>query len=77
MPKLNDYEPIVGSNVIEELGFLAGKLSGITIQNINSTAVGGGVAEILIRMIPLMQELGLDARWDVIKGGEKFFKVSK
>ncbi|MFA5075598.1 MAG: glycosyltransferase, partial [Candidatus Babeliales bacterium] len=44
---------------------------------INSTAVGGGVAEILSRMIPFLHELGVNARWDVIKGGEKFFAVTK
>jgi trehalose synthase len=47
------------------------------IQHINSTAVGGGVAEILTRMIPLLKQLGLDARWDVIKGNERFFATTK
>ncbi len=77
MPKIADYEPIVGFNTIEELRLLAGKLQGKVIQNINSTAVGGGVAEILNRMVPLLQELGIDARWDFIKGGENFFNVTK
>lgn len=77
MSKLSDYEPIVGANVLEELKLLSGRLHGKTIQNINSTAVGGGVAEILNRMIPLLRELGTDARWNVIKGGEKFFNATK
>ena len=77
MPKIADYEPIVGSNTVEELRLLAGKLQGKVIQNINSTAVGGGVAEILNRMVPLLQELGVDARWDFIKGGERFFNATK
>ncbi|PIR16889.1 MAG: glycosyl transferase family 1 [Deltaproteobacteria bacterium CG11_big_fil_rev_8_21_14_0_20_49_13] len=77
MPKLSDYEPIVGKVVIDELANLAGLLKGKRIQNINSTAVGGGVAEILNRMVPLLQELGVDAKWDVIKGGEDFFNVTK
>src|SRR3990167_7722942 len=77
MPKITDYEPIVGSHTIEELRILAGKLQGKVIQNINSTAVGGGVAEILNRMVPLLQELGVDARWDFIKGGESFFNATK
>jgi len=47
------------------------------VQNINSTSVGGGVAEILNRMVPLLKELGVDARWDLIKGGEQFFEVTK
>jgi trehalose synthase len=56
---------------------LAKHLKGRVIQNINSTAVGGGVAEILNRIVPLLRELNIDARWDVIKGGEEFFEVTK
>lgn len=77
MQRLKEYEPITGPQVVEELRLLAEKAKGWTVQNINSTAVGGGVAEILNRMIPLFQELGINAKWDVIKGGEKFFKVTK
>lgn len=77
MPQLKEYEPFVGKQVIEELSLIADKAKNMTVQNINSTAVGGGVAEILNRMIPLLLELGVNARWDVIKGGEKFFKVTK
>jgi trehalose synthase len=77
MPKISDYELIVGNNVVAELRLLATHLSGRVIQNINSTAVGGGVAEILNRMVPLLKELGVDARWDVIRGGERFFQATK
>ncbi len=76
-PSLEAYEPIVGRQVIDELHFLAGHLAGRRIQHINSAAVGGGVAEILHRLVPLLQELGLPTRWDVIKGGEAFFQVTK
>lgn len=74
---IKDYENIVGKDTIEELYMIAEKLKGKSIQNINSTAVGGGVAEILSRMIPLLQNLGIDAHWDVIKGGDKFFNITK
>lgn len=77
MIDINEYAPIVGQATIDELFHLAGPLSGKVIQNINSTAVGGGVAEILTRMIPLLKQVGVDARWDVIKGNEKFFMVTK
>ena len=77
MAKLREYEQFVGSDVIDELELYAGKLQNVSVQNINSTAVGGGVAEILTRMIPLLKELGVNACWDVIKGGEKFFEVTK
>ncbi|MBM3155681.1 MAG: glycosyltransferase [Chloroflexi bacterium] len=75
--KLPDYEPIVGKNVIDDLRLLAKRLSGRVIQNINSTFSGGGVAEILQRMVPLLTELGVDARWSVIKGDMPFFEVTK
>lgn len=74
---LNDYRAIVGDSVIDELLLISQKLSGRVVKNINSTAVGGGVAEILNRMIPLLEELGVCAQWDVIKGGDPFFEVTK
>ncbi|TAK54080.1 MAG: glycosyltransferase [Bacteroidetes bacterium] len=77
MIQIEDYIPIVGRGTIDELFLLAKRLEGKSIQNINSTAVGGGVAEILTRMLPLIKELGVSARWDVIKGNEKFFQITK
>jgi len=77
MIRIEDYTPIVGQATVEELGLLADRLRGKAIQNINSTAVGGGVAEILSRMIPLLSQLGVSAAWDVIKGDEKFFAITK
>jgi len=75
--KIQDYVPIVGRSTIEELMTLAERLSGKVIQNINSTFTGGGVAEILTRMVPLLNQLGVDARWTTIKGSEEFFNVTK
>ncbi len=77
MAELKDYIPIVGESIIEDLRLLAKRLEGKTIQHINSTAVGGGVAEILTRAVPLLNELGINTKWDVIKGGEDFFEVTK
>ncbi len=77
MANLIEYEPIVGKDVINELQLYASKLTNVSVQHINSTAVGGGVAEILIRMVPLLKDLGINAFWDVIKGGEKFFEMTK
>ncbi len=77
MLRIDDYIPVVGEPIIEELKLLARRLQGKSIQNINSTFIGGGVAEILNRMIPLLRELGIDAHWDVIKGSEEFFQVTK
>jgi len=75
--QLQDYEDVVGPGVIEELRVLAAKVSGRKLQHINSTPVGGGVAELLTRMVPLFRELGVETSWDVIKGNEAFFNVTK
>lgn len=77
MVHINDYVPIVGQSTIDDLKLLAERLKGKVIQHINSTSVGGGVAEILNRMVPLLGELGVDSRWDLIKGGAQFFDVTK
>jgi len=77
MARIDEYGTLVGQSVLDDLRLLAERLRGKVIQNINSTAVGGGVAEILSRMVPLLNDLGVDARWDLIKGGEQFFGVTK
>jgi trehalose synthase len=77
MAKIDEYIPILGQSVIDDLKLLGDKLKDKVVQHINSTPVGGGVAEILNRMVPLLRELGVDTRWDVIKGGEQFFEVTK
>jgi trehalose synthase len=74
---LEEYVPIVGRGVIDDLRLAAEKLSGKTVQMVNSTAVGGGVAEILNRMVPLLSEMGINTKWDVIRGGMDFFSVTK
>jgi trehalose synthase len=75
--QLDDYTALLGAPEIAELRSLAGRLRGRTVQMVNSTAVGGGVAEILNRLVPILQELGLAIRWDVITGGNDFFEVTK
>jgi len=77
MIKLEDYIPIVGQSVIDDLRLIATRLGGKSIAHVNSTSVGGGVAEILNRMVPLLQELGIDTGWALIKGGAQFFEVTK
>jgi len=75
--RIDDYRKIVGDEIIDELYLLAQKLKGISIQNINSTPSGGGVAEILSRIVPLMQELGVNIWWDVMEAEEEFFSITK
>ena len=74
---IQDYAEAAGPAVIEELRTLADRVRGRSMRHINSTSVGGGVAEILTRMIPLLRDLGIDARWDVIKGDQAFYNVTK
>jgi trehalose synthase len=59
------------------LQILGEKLHGKSFLHINSTKEGGGVAEILQRMVPMLDELGIRARWEVIKGDAKFFDITK
>jgi len=74
---LSDYAAVIGEGEIAELQALAKPLAGRSVAMVNSTAVGGGVAEMLIRLVPLAEELGLAIRWEVMKGGEDFFEVTK
>ena len=74
---LDDYAALLGEGEIDELRVLAKPLRGRSIEMINSTAVGGGVAEILNRLLPLAEELDLKMRWDVMTGGDDFYGVTK
>jgi trehalose synthase len=51
--------------------------SGKSFLHVNSTKAGGGVAEILQRMIPILSEIGIDARWEIIQGDDRFFDITK
>lgn len=77
MPSLSEYESIVGRSVTEELCEIARRLAGRRVVMVNSTRQGGGVAEILNRMVPLLNELGLATRWEVIEGSGAFYAVTK
>lgn len=77
MTQLEAYSDVAGAEVIEHLRQLTGPLKGMKVVHVNSTRVGGGVAEILQKMVPLSQELGLDASWEVITGAGEFFEVTK
>jgi len=74
---LSEYTPLVGENCIEELRELAKPLCGARVLHLNATAAGGGVAEILKTLVPLMCDLGLNAEWRVLLGAEEFYKVTK
>jgi len=77
MNLLDQYEQVVGHQEIQRLRRLGESLAGKRIVHVNSTKSGGGVAEILRWMIPLMRELGIDASWEVISGPPEFYQVTK
>lgn len=71
------YRTLLGAETIEQLVQIASLLKGAKIVHVNSTRVGGGVAEILNKMVPLMQGLGLDTHWEVVEGNKEFFECTK
>jgi trehalose synthase len=77
MIDLAHYAAVAGTDVIEHLRQLASLLKGKRVIHVNSTKEGGGVAEILEKLVPLMQQLGIDTTWEVISGGEDFFACTK
>jgi trehalose synthase len=52
-------------------------LAGRVVWNVNSTARGGGVAEMLISLLAYAHGAGVDARWMVISGNNPFFALTK
>ena len=74
---INKYRVLLGDELIDELEALARDLKGIKICHINSTPFGGGVAELLFSYIPLVRSLGLYADWQIIRGDQRFFTITK
>jgi len=75
--RLDAYAPVIGQAVVNEIRGLARRLEGRSALMVNSTAVGGGVAELLNRLVPLLADIGIPVRWEVMRGGEEFFGVTK
>jgi trehalose synthase len=74
---LDAYAEVAGEDVIDHLRQLATHYRDKTVVHVNSTRVGGGVAEILHKLVPLSRELGVDARWEVISGNPDFYQCTK
>jgi trehalose synthase len=74
---VDDYIPVVGEDIVNSVKALAEKLKGKSVAHVNSTPVGGGVAELLENLVPLMKDVGIDVQWEVIKGSLDFFNVTK
>ena len=77
-PKLlEDYRPIIGDENADEICSLAESLNGAKVLHVNATAFGGGVAELLYSLVPLMNSVGLNAEWQIIHGDGQFYDVTK
>jgi trehalose synthase len=78
---LDRYTMIVGDEVMKQLQAqvvqLRTQLEGRSVWNINSTVMGGGVAELLRTLVPFARGTGIDARWLVIRGTPEFFTITK
>jgi trehalose synthase len=74
---LNDYIPIVGAEVVGQLHRLAERLGPRRFVHVNSTRTGGGVAEILSRAVPLLNQLGLETLWEVVRATLPFSKLPR
>jgi len=74
---LADYARVAGGDVIRQLRLLAEPMRGLSVTHVSSTRRGGGVAEILEKLVPLTSELGLDASWEVIEGTPQFYRCTK
>src|SRR5205085_4682714 len=75
--QIEDYEPLVGAEVVERIRNKAAKLKGLRVANFNSTYYGGGVAETISSLTLLMNSLGLRSEWRVIQGTPDFFSITK
>ena len=74
---LADYRSIIGQAAYEALHSVSKSLKGKRIAHVNATSYGGGVAELLHSIIPLMKDLGLDVHWYVLSGTNPFFDATK
>lgn len=77
MKRLEDYRGIVSDEIITDLHRRASLLLDKHVVHMNSTAQGGGVAEMLYALVPLMNDVGVDAGWRVLVGDDDFFSVTK
>jgi len=77
MIRITEYAKIIGKQDLEMLFKISSQLSGYRVKMINSTKAGGGVAEILQRMTPLLNQLGIQTKWEIMPGENNFFQITK
>jgi len=74
---IEGYRAVMGDGPMQALEALARTLRGHRIVMVNSTSTGGGVAEILHRLVPLLNELGVPTTWEVMPGDARFYEITK
>jgi trehalose synthase len=74
---LSDYREIAPKGTVDFIGRMAERVKGRRLLNISATRYGGGVAELLHRMGPMLTELGVDASWEVITGNPLFYQTTR
>jgi len=74
---LDHYRSIAPPGTVDMLYRASERVRGKRFTHVNSTRLGGGVAEMLQNLLPLFNDLGIVTRWEVIQGDEEFFKVTK
>jgi trehalose synthase len=75
--RLEDFREAAGDQAVERLREAAHPLKGARLVHVSSTSFGGGVAELLYTHIALLQDLGINAEWQLLEGSEEFFTVTK
>jgi trehalose synthase len=75
--KIEDYRQFIPEEEISLLKKLADEVSDLKVYHLNAVSEGGGVAEILKGLVPLMKGLEIDTRWYTLPPEEKFFKITK
>ena len=74
---IHDYSRVIGERQVDTIIKLAKKIKSYSITHVNSTAFGGGVAELLYSLVPLMNSIGLKTTWEVMEAPQDFFNVTK
>lgn len=77
MKTLEDYRRFIGNDAVGDIHRIARKLRGKHVVHINATYQGGGVAEMLETLVPLMNDVGMEAGWRIIPGPHEYFKITK
>jgi trehalose synthase len=75
--ELDAYRRVAGEAIIDEIREIARSLKGVRLLHLNSTAAGGGVAELLNALVPLEMDCGMEAEWRILCPNDELFKVTK